>query len=314
MPERLTDMTNPTVSVVIPAYNCGQLVREAVESVLAQTYGDYEILIVDDGSTDDTWEIIQALAKDAPEIRPIQVDHGGLAAARNRAIAEMRGEWIALLDADDIWLGEKLQRCMDYLADHPDLSIVYTPMDPVRMDGSRMSGHSKPCHAGQLTEKLFHSIFVHDPAAVIHKRVIEACGPFDESLPVCVGHEFWLRVSTRFEFGLIDEPLALRRWHEKSLTRSNRARARKIKSAMLERFYFERGGCDLLSDTKRALRRLARVHYSTGKILLQQRRFAEADGYLRKAIRFAPAYLKTYPFWLICQLGRLLGLTRKESV
>ncbi|MCD4699608.1 MAG: glycosyltransferase, partial [Phycisphaerae bacterium] len=217
---KVDSMSVPTVSVIIPAYNCGQMLRQAVDSVRRQTYQDLEVIIVDDGSTDDTPEVVRELAADWSKIRPILAEHKGLAAARNRAVAEMRGQWIALLDADDLWIPEKLARCMDYLADHEGVSIVYTPMQPIRMSGEPMAGHSKPCLAGQLTRKLFKSIFVHDPAAVFHKRVIEKCGGFDESLPVCVGHEFWLRATTEFEFGLINEPLAQRRWHEKSLTRS----------------------------------------------------------------------------------------------
>jgi len=305
-------MSEPKVSVIIPAYNCGPLVRQAAESVRRQTYQDFEVIIVDDGSTDDTWRIVEGIAADWPKVRPIRAEHKGLAAARNRAIAEMAGQWIALLDADDLWLPDKLRRCMDYLADHGDLRIVYSPMETVRMDGRPLEGHSKPCHAGRLTEKLFHSIFVHDPAAVFHKCVIEACGGFDESLPVCVGHEFWLRVSRKFEFGLIDEPLAVRRWHDKSLTRRDRARARITKSAVLERFYFERGGSELLADRNKARRRLARVHYGTGKILLQQRRCRQAEQYLAKAVRLAPTRLKAYPFYAACKLARVFGLGRDE--
>lgn len=307
-------MSDPNVSVIIPAYNCGALVGEAIASACSQSYDDYEVIVVDDGSTDDTWPAICEAIEGKANCRAIRAQHKGLAAARNRAIAEMRGQWIALLDADDLWLPEKLQRCMGYLAEHPDLSIVYTPMAPVRMDGSRMTGHSKPCHGGQLTERLFHSIFVHDPASVFHKRVIETCGGFDESLPVCVGHEFWLRVSTKFEFGLIDEPLALRRWSERSLTRSNRSRARCIKAGMLEQFYFEKGGRDLLSDHKRALRRLGRVHYSAGKQLMKERNYPDAETYFAKALRWAPAYVKVWPLYLACKVGRLVGLSGGEGV
>jgi hypothetical protein len=214
----------------------------------------------------------------------------------------MRGRYVALLDADDIWLPEKLQRCLDYLETH-DERIVYTPMDPFDGEtGERMEGHSKPCHAGQLTEKLFLSIFVHDPAAVFDKCVIDACGGFDESLPVSIGNEFWLRVSTKFAFGLIDEPLALRRWTEQSLTRGNRLRGRKVKAAMLERFYHERGGREILPPDK-ARKRLAKVHYHVGKALLAERRFRDARRYLAKAIRYRPGYVKVYAFWLLAFLG-----------
>jgi glycosyltransferase involved in cell wall biosynthesis len=299
-------MSDPAVSVIVPAYNCAELLPQAIDSVRAQTYTDYEVVVVDDGSEDDTWPVAQRLAASWPKMRAIRAAHGGLAAARNRAIAEMRGRWIALLDADDLWKPEKLQRCMEFLAAHPELSIVYTPMAPVRMDGQVMEGHSKPCHAGRLTEKLFQSIFVHDPAAVFHKRVIEQCGGFDESLPVCVGHEFWLRVSTRFAFGLIDEPLALRRWSQQSLTRAHRSRGRCIKAAMLERFYLQRGG-EHLPDRDAAARRLSRVHYSAGKILLKERSFADARRYLGQAIRYRRANVKAYPLYAAAWLCALFA-------
>ena len=302
-------MSDPTVSVIIAAYNCPDLLAEAVESVRRQTYRDFEVIVVDDGSTDRTWSVVEAMERDWPKLRGIRAEHKGLAAARNRGIREMRGQWIALLDADDLWLGEKLRRCMDYLAAHADVSIVYTPMTPIRLDGVPMKGHSKPCRAGRLTRELFKSIFIHDPAAVFHKRVIETCGPFDESLPVCVGHEFWLRVSTQFEIGLIDEPLAMRRWHEKSLTRSDRARARCVKAAMLERFYFQRGGRELL-DRREALGRLSKVSYRAGKILLR-REPHRARQYLARAIRYDRTNLKAYPLYLAARLAQLLPRRRE---
>ncbi len=297
-------MSDPTVSVIIPAYNCGEMLREAVDSVRRQTYQDLEVIIVDDGSTDDTPEVIQAIAAEFSKVRTVRADHRGVAAARNRGFAAARGEWIAPLDADDLWLDEKLARCMEYLASHKNLSIVYTPMKPVRMDGEPMEGHTKPCHAGRLTRKLFRSIFIHTPAVVFHKRVIEKCGNLDESLPVSEDYEFWLRISTEFEFGLIDEPLALRRWRPDSLSRSDRSEGRCIKAAMLERFYFERGGESLI-PRKEAFRRLSRVHYSAGKILLKEGNCRRGRHFLAKAVRYNPANLKAYPLYAACRIGTL---------
>ncbi|MDP6634836.1 MAG: glycosyltransferase [Phycisphaerae bacterium] len=292
----------PNVSVIIPAYNCEDLVAEAVASVREQTYRDFETIVVDDGSTDGTWEVIQQLGRDWPELQTMRVEHRGLAAARNAAIAKSTGQWIALLDSDDLWLPEKLARCMAFLDANPDLSIVYTPMAPIRMDGTPMQGHSKPCKSGWLAKALFQSIFVHDPASVFHKRVIETCGGFNEALPVCVGHDFWLRVSMKFAFGLIDEPLALRRWSETSLTRSRRSQGGMIKSRMLEEFYFEKGGSDIV-DRPTAMKRLAKVHYHTGKNLLAEGRLRQAATYLKKASTFRPMWLKPY-------LYRLAALAR----
>ncbi|MCG3178399.1 MAG: hypothetical protein BIFFINMI_00726 [Phycisphaerae bacterium] len=299
-------MSEPAVSVIVPAYNAADVVGQALQSVREQTFTDYEVVVVDDGSSDATWEVLEKWAGQWDRLRVFRAEHAGLAAARNRAVREMRGQWIALLDADDLWLPDKLARCMAFLADHPDLSIVYTPMDPVTADGHPMAGHSKPCHAGQLTRRLFESIFVHDPAVVFHRRVIDAVGGFDESLPVCVGHEFWLRVSTQFEFGLIDEPLALRRWTDASLTRRNRSRGMAIKARMLERFYFEKGGARLL-DRREAIGRIARVYYSAGKILTREGSPRRGMEHIGRAIGYRKSLLKAYPFWLWAGLRSLMG-------
>ncbi len=299
-------MNNPIVSVILPAYNAEPFIRETVDSIRQQTYGNFEVIAVNDGSTDRTGDILDELAAAWPVMRVIHQENQGLARARNNAIAQMRGDYIALQDADDIWLPEKLQRCMDFLEAHPSLSIVYTPMAPFDgRTGKRMAGHSKPCQAGWLAEELFMSIFVHDPAAVFHKRVIETCGRFCEDIPVSIGHEFWLRVSPHFEFGLIDEPLALRRWTEQSLTRSNRLRGRRIKVKVLEKFYFELGGHKLV-PRKKALARLAKVNYHTGKLLLQQFQCRQALPYLTKALRYRPTYLKVYPLALAGVIGSII--------
>ncbi len=293
----------PRVSVILPAFNAADTIASAIRSVREQTFQDWELIVVDDGSSDQTWDIVSDLTADRENERAIRLEQNqGLAAARNTALATARGEWIALLDADDTWTSEKLCRCMEFLDEHPRLRVVYTPMAAVRKDGTPMVGHSKPCHAGWLGEKLFMSIFVHDPAAVLHRDVIEEVGGFDESLRVSIGHEFWLRVSTKFEFGLIDEPLALRGWSETSLTRSKRARSNRYKVHVLERFYFQRGGEDLIPRAK-AMKRLAKVNYHAGKALLAEGKRTAALPYLRKALRYRPTYLRVWGYLLRAQLG-----------
>jgi glycosyltransferase involved in cell wall biosynthesis len=299
-------MGEPTVSVVIAAYNCAAFLRDAVESVRRQTYQDYEVVVVDDGSTDDTWAVIEELQRAWPALRGIRAPHGGTPVNKNRGIAAARGQWIALLDADDMWKPDKLQRCMAFLAAHPDLSIVYTPMDAVRMDGTPMVGHSKQCHGGQIMAKLFHSIFVHDPAVVFHRRVVEACGGLDESIPVGSGHEFWLRVATKFEYGLIDEPLAVRRWHEQSLTRSNRTTGSGLRAAMLERFYLQHAHEGLL-PRRPAQRRLSRVFFKAGRAQMRAGEFARARESFAKAIQYRRANLQAHVYALACRIKLATG-------
>ena len=113
---------SPRVSVLIPTYNYGRFLSAALESVFAQTYSDYEVIVLDDGSTDDTAQIVAAY----PQVRYIYQENAGIAAARNRLLDEARGEFAAFLDADDLWLPEKLELQVAYLDEHPECSAVFT--------------------------------------------------------------------------------------------------------------------------------------------------------------------------------------------
>ena len=112
----------PRVSVLIPCYNAGQYLAAALESVLAQTYQNFEIIVVDDGSVDDS----AAVAARYPQVRYIYHAHSGISATRNRAISEARGEFVVFLDADDLWVPEKLEKQVVYLDSHPECQLVYT--------------------------------------------------------------------------------------------------------------------------------------------------------------------------------------------
>jgi glycosyltransferase involved in cell wall biosynthesis len=296
-------MSSPNVTVIIPAYNCAPYLRAALESVRAQTYRDFEVILVDDGSTDGTLELANELASSWPAMRVIHIEHAGLARARNVALEAMVGQWVALLDGDDLWLPKKLQKCMDYLSEHPQIHVVYHPMSPMSAEGKPLRGGSaKRPRQGWITEKLFHRSFIHDPSVVFHKRVVDECGPFDQSLPVCVGHEFWLRVSTQFPIGLVNEPLAQRRYVESSLTLRNNARSSRVKVEMLERFYFERGGREMLQNQHKALARLAKTRYAAARVFIGQRQYPDAAQYLAKAIRYCPTFVKSYPYYLFARL------------
>ena len=288
-------MASPNVTVILSAYNGAAFVKEALSSVAGQTYQDFEVILVDDGSTDNTHEIASEIAKDWDKLWVIRTEHGGLACARNRALSEARGQWIALLDVDDLWLGDKLAKAMAFFETHPDLSVVYHPMNLMGRNGKPFRGRYVRCKSGLVTESLFHRNFVYDPSAVFHRRVLDAVGPFDQSLPVCVGYEFWLRVSTKFEIGFLEEPLAFRRIHDESLAHAHRLCSARVTCQLLERFYFDRGGRDLFQNPRRALRRLGRVHYRAGRLFQTARDFRTAKTYFLKALRYNPLELRALP-------------------
>ncbi|MFA5111685.1 MAG: glycosyltransferase family A protein [Desulfobaccales bacterium] len=194
----------PRVSVIIPTYNRAGLVREAVASVLAQTYRDFEIVVVDDASSDGTG----AALAEWREVQVIRHPHRrGVSAARNTGIRAARGEWLALLDSDDLWLPEKLARQMAYLLARPGLWLCQTDETWVRR-GARVN---KPVSHRKVEGRIFlpslARCVVSPSAVILHRKLIEAHGGFDETLPAAEDYDLWLRLTWRYEVGLVEEPL-----------------------------------------------------------------------------------------------------------
>ena len=226
----------PRVSVIIPTYNRASLVQEAVASVLAQTYRDFELLVVDDGSTDGT---LEALASFAGEIRVLSLPvRRGVSGARNAGIAAAQGEWRAFLDADDLWLPEKLARQMAFMEAHPQLLLSQTEEIWVRR-GLRVNpprSHAKA--GGDIFLRSLERCLVSPSAVVLHRRLLDAHGGFDEALPAAEDYDLWLRLAWRYEVGLLPEPLVIKRGgHADQLSRQwglDRYRIRALRKLLAE--------------------------------------------------------------------------------
>jgi glycosyltransferase involved in cell wall biosynthesis len=197
------------VSVIIPTYNRAALAREAVASVLAQSFRDFEVVVVDDGSSDHT---VEALAPYAAQVRLRRRENrGGVSAARNTGIAAARGEWLAFLDSDDLWLPEKLARQMAYLAEHPERQICQTEETWVRRGVRVNQPRTHRKIGGRLFFPSLERCMVSPSAVLLYRRLIELHGGFDEDLPAAEDYEMWLRLSWRYEIGLVSEPLVIKR-------------------------------------------------------------------------------------------------------
>jgi len=198
----------PRVSVIIPTFNRAGLVREAVGSVLAQTCRDFEVVVVDDASSDGTAAALAAW----PEVKMLRHSRRrGVSAARNTGIRAARGEWLAFLDSDDLWLSEKLARQLAYLEDRPGLMLCQTDETWVRR-GARVNkplSHRKV--AGRIFLPSLDRCLVSPSAVILPRKLIEAHGGFDETLPAAEDYDLWLRLTWRYEVGLVDEPLVVKR-------------------------------------------------------------------------------------------------------
>src|SRR5437773_3361686 len=183
------------VSVVIPTFNSADYLAQAIQSVLVQTYQDFEIIVVDDASTDHTEEVLRPFAK---RICYVRQDRGGPSVARNRGILQARGEMIAFLDADDVWRPTKLARQVEFLDYYPEACLVYTDFtrgpQPGSNNESRLQAF-KPRDSTQAFQGLLEENFIATPTVMVRRSALARSGLFDPKLRGSEDLDLWLRLA-----------------------------------------------------------------------------------------------------------------------
>ncbi len=210
---------NPEVSVIIPTYNRAHLIKRAIQSVLNQTYQNFEIIVVDDGSVDNTEEVVKNFNNQ--KIRYIRYNENkGVAAARNTGIKATRGDYIAFQDSDDEWFPNKLERQMEVFKNvSPEVGVVYTGTWRIR-NNERIylplfTGKQRE---GNICKELKENFVMPAPAAIVKKECFNRVGMFEERLPRLVDWELWLRISKYYEFKYISEPLVTQYYTPNSIS------------------------------------------------------------------------------------------------
>jgi len=218
----------PTVSVIIPTFNRDWCLRDAIDSVLAQTFIDFELIVVDDGSTDRTLEI---LSEYGDRLRRIHQINRGVSAARNCGIGVSTGRLIAFLDSDDLWLPEKLAVQTAFFELNRSALICQTEELWIR-NGMRVNPrkrHRKP--SGLIFEPSLTLCLVSPSAVMVRRELFNEVGLFDEQLPACEDYDLWLRVSCRIPIHLIDKELTVKRGgHRDQLSRQDSLDKYRIRS------------------------------------------------------------------------------------
>lgn len=228
------------VSVVIPTFNRARYLGEAIQSVLLQSYRELQVIVVDDGSTDDTGAVVRTISD--PRVRYIYQENRGVAAALNTGWRAARGAVIGRLDSDDAWLPELLAALVPYLEGDPSLGVVYARargMDEHGRPLSQLIGAPEK-FPGATLKSLLYSDFV-APTAVIYRRAcIEQIGGYDESLPGTEDWDAWIRMAEHCRFGFVPRVLARYRFHGGNATGANSPRALQLlrdRERVLEKYY-----------------------------------------------------------------------------
>lgn len=194
----------PTISVIIPTYNRAHTLVRALDSVLTQTRPADEIIVVDDGSDDGTAELV---TRDYPTVKLIEQQNRGVSAARNGGIEKTCGEWVALLDSDDEWLPQKLEKQLALLAQQPSHKLIHSDEIWIRngMRVNQMKKHAKK--GGWIFQHCLPLCAISPSAVMIHRSLFDEVGLFDETLPACEDYDLWLRITSRYPVLYCDRPL-----------------------------------------------------------------------------------------------------------
>ncbi len=296
----------PNVSVIIPTYNRARLIGRAIQSVLDQTYQNFEIIVVDDGSTDNTIKVIRYFQKIDKRIRYIRHDNNkGGSAARNTGIKAAQGDYIAFQDSDDEWFPEKLRKQMRLFAKAPvEVGVVYTGF--WRIENGKKNYIPWPWIAkkdGSVHEELLKGNFVTTQSIVTRKECLEKAGMFDERLPRLQDWELVIRLSLYYDFKCIDEPLLNSFYTPDSISANNAAHIIALKSILLK--YFD--------DFAKHKKALSMVYFQIGNSLRLNGDFISGRYYLIKAARINPLDSKIILLALLSIFGQTVYNIFTES-
>lgn len=291
----------PKVSVIIPTYNRSNVAKEAISSVLAQTESDLEVIVVDDGSTDDTCSVVETLNDD--RIIYFYKKNDGPASARNLGLSKCKGEYVAFLDSDDYWPENYLEVMVSHLANNNEIGVVYSPITVVYPDGTKVQSYKRQeGETGWLTIDIFQRGFIWPSAAVFRASVYKSFF-FDESLITSEDSDAFLRLSANTQFMFVSNVQAFHSISVDSLSKS--AGTTCIRLLSLERFYFRLGGNKIV-PAKIAKRRLSHACRTIAENKRSKNARSAAIKLYKHAIRYWPYDLRLY-------LGLLKALLLNSS-
>ncbi len=293
----------PQISVVIPAYNAARWIAETVESVLAQTFQDFEIIVVDDGSTDET---AAAVAK-FKRVKCIHQVNGGLSSARNAGIRAAMGEYIAFIDADDLWVHDKLDAQMALLK-QTGLAWVYS--DAYAFDSETRSflfefSQMRYQHEGDVLQSLLLEDFIPMPTPILKRHVFDEVGFFteDTNLHSAEDWDMWLRTAAKYPVGFVKRPLAMYRVHPASMIQSALPSVLYTANLNVIELAVSREPSRLANLKKRAV---SRSSVRIGQLCVRRNDLHRARGMFAQAIRLSPSRVSAYAYWLGTFAGRRL--------
>jgi len=304
---------SPKVSVIIPTYNRGKYIKEAVDSVLSQAFQDFEIIVIDDGSTDNTREVLSLYSD---KIEYIYQENKGISCARNTGIRCSNGEYIAFLDSDDMWLEDKLELQVRFLDKNRDVDMVYSGIyyfDEMFKINRDYFDLVKP-YSGFVLKHLFLRNFIPCVTVIVRKKCFEKIGLFDETLVFSEDYDMWMRVAMYFKIDFINKPLARFRIHKDSMTAIVSDIKRYLDEIKVSNkiLHF----CPTLRDELgiSANKKIAALFFMLGTNFFKKNDYSKARSNLFHSIKLYPCALRKYILLLFTILPRAIAERYKDRI
>jgi len=301
------------ISIIIPTYNYAQYICEAIESVLNQTYKDFEIIVVDDGSTDNTKEVIKPYLN---KIKYIYQQNSGPSSARNRGIKEAKGEYIAFLDADDIWLAQKLELQIKFMEKEKEVGLIFSDMILFNEKGIIKNSFLKeklffnklsikPLSSTEkvIYDNVFNALlqenFIPTNTVIVKKECFNKVGFFDETLFSVEDRDMWLRIGLFYDIGFINFPLVLTRFHETNIS-ANQELALKSRLKVMKKFL---NYSNLPIKSKKIIKQtINKIYFDLGYLYFTYEKFPLSRIYFRKFLKENPFIFKPWIYILLSVL------------
>lgn len=305
----------PRVSIIIPTYNCDRFLGRAIDSAIAQSYTDYEVLVVDDGSTDNTNDIVAQYGK---KVQYFRQPNRGVSAARNLALSHATGELVAYLDADDIWYPKKLEAQVAFLDVHKECGLVHSEVSVIDEDDNivhlQFNQHTqRSIPRGHCVNDLLRRCHIQTLTVLERRQCLDRVGMFDERLPIAQDYHHWIKVALDgAAIGYLPEPLGKYRWRRGSLMGNQ---SRLLEDLILIYDELLQRSTDLATIDQEGHNIIVRELYLTQRRLVYLERtggkYAQAKERIGNLIRKRPRAIELYVEFLKIYLGAALHRDRK---
>jgi glycosyltransferase involved in cell wall biosynthesis len=300
-------IAKPKVTVAIPAYNAMAYLPETLNSVLQQTYGDFEVIIVNDGSSDEIERWFASIQD--PRVKLISQLNKGLAGARNTGVKNAIGEYIALLDADDLWEMTKLEKQVKMLEENPEVGLVYTWASLVNEQGKSIGKLHKWDEKGQVWEKLLPNNPIIPSSVIIRRSCFDRVGMFDENLRSYIEDwDMWLRLAKKYAFGAIEQPLVYYRERPSSVSKNWEGMKQSFE-IVIEKAFAE--APEHLIPVKNISYSLAYLHLALQGLQSENPDFETIEYFRNLAVSYNPGLRFSRNYWrssIAIVFSKLLGL------